>query len=1200
MELEIKRIDFNADSYDVRKAVEVVLHGTDLYDPHDTKNKGRKPNFQVQMGESPAGRHHNGTAILRLPQATLGRKLLRWVHDAPSNNIVVNGGPLRVFNSHRRVAPDIQQTLEKALYIGPEQDKAREDIIRKAYEVRPRIAKIQFGVWYRPPNTPANHGILFTIQLGQRETEDDHFFVLVKFSSIKKLGLGYDEFGLPYIIFDLYTPPHFEQESFNGYVREDTKRKKNRARLSALDDGHARVAPFAHHLRVVLAEIDDLLRFEDICRIAQCEPRPVRVPRVDALAQGFFSHRYLHNVHRWLRTMPWKNAFQIESYLRSGLINTHDLLFSLQQPIEEAMRDYGEEASEFLRIFAVALRMRDPAKEAPAACLARMRRENKTVKPLKLSPGHFSCHHIVITPTRMLFEGPYTTQSNRVIRRFQSHDAKLVEHFIRVEFRDEDHLNYRWSDDVDGTSFLQSRVGGILRDGLELSGRSFEFLAYSTSALREHAVWFVSPFRDPVEGFVTAETIRASLGDFSQLLRTPSKYAARIAQAFTATDPSVMLYRGQWEDLPEIGVHTDGVGTVSPELAHKIWEAICGATPGNLRETRVEPSAYQFRFLGYKGVVVVDSSLEGIRLRLRDSQRKFPVHNVEKAEFEVARAFSLPNAVHLNRPAVMALEDRGVRKDAFMELQEMAKVEIYLAGDSLENFVKLLKKHSLGHKFHLAFVLEQLDKLKLDMKANLDKRAVGSAFLGRLLRFGMNHCLREVKHNARIPVPQSYQLVGVADEGQAWIEQDGLDPKDVFTLGEGYIYACIQESADSDPVYLKGSCVISRSPVIHPGDVQRVHAVGEPPKGVKCFFRGLKNVVVMPAVGKRSLASCLAGGDLDGDTFDIYWNNPQLLPTDYADAAEYPPGQVRRLPDDRPDATVDDICDFIVEYINSDVMGLLADKHIIIADQSRDGVFDNRCMRLAELCSQAVDYAKNGVAVDLSSPGALPKQLIKFKPDWKKAEVTGARDLDYYESDRALGFLYRNISLEDPNEPVAGVSAQPPAPLQDPISCALAPLVQSFVGDTDADGPTPAPADADADAQAEALHARHVREMRFICTTHALIDAPDVRLMEEEVVLGTILADCTQKHARSERAFRMRTHAETLVRDLRALVVPVGVGVGSEAPPGVLRAGLRDAWGMWGWAQRNRDADFIESFSLVVLGIVLDCLKRLAPPEVMA
>jgi RNA-dependent RNA polymerase len=368
---------------------------------------------------------------------------------------------------------------------------------------------------------------------------------------------------------------------------------------------------------------------------------------VDADSFQFFSPRNLYHVERWTKTMGWKNAFQIEACLRDDLLTPQDLLSNLRDAIEGVIRDYGSDASDLLRTFTLALRMRK-AGETSRSCLARVCAENPTAKPLQLSPGHFPCHHVVITPSRILLEGPHATQSNRVIRHYQDHDPTLVERFLRVEFCDEDHLAYRWDREVDGAWFLQRRVGGVLRDGLELAGRSFEFLAYSTSSLREHAVWFVLPFHDPVEGYVNAEKIRAQLGDFSGLLRTPSKYAARIAQAFTSTDPSVKIRRDQWEEQDDLGPHTDGVGTISQELADMIWDANCRAT-GNIRENRVKPSAYQFRFLGYKGVVAVDSRLQGIKLRLRPSQCKFPVHNVEEAEFEVARSFDYPNAVHLNR-----------------------------------------------------------------------------------------------------------------------------------------------------------------------------------------------------------------------------------------------------------------------------------------------------------------------------------------------------------------------------------------------------------------------------------------------------------------------------------------------------------------------------------------------------------------------
>ena len=117
--------------------------------------------------------------------------------------------------------------------------------------------------------------------------------------------------------------------------------------------------------------------------------------------------------------------------------------------------------------------------------------------------------------------------------------------------------------------------------------------------------------------------------------------------------------------------------------------------------------------------------------------------------------------------------------------------------------------------------------------------------------------------------------------------------------------------------------------------------------------------------------------------------------------------------------------------------------------------------------------------------------------------------------------------------------------------------------------------------------------MRYICVTHTLVDAPDVRLKEEEVVLGTILANTTQPHWRSDRAFRMRLHSGALVRDIRARMVPKDKE--GNATDEELRAGLPIAWGMWCWAQEHRDSDveFIEGFSLIALGVVLDCLKGL-------
>lgn len=155
MEIELTRISKEANIYDVRKAVAAVLHSPDLYDPNDKENKGRVPNFEIIMGKSPAGRIHNGKAILRVG-ANLGRNLIKWKRASDDHNIEVNGSPLRIFNLHNTVPLDVKQTLEKALFIDPERDRQRTQIEEKARLVRLRIAKIQFGVWYRPSDSPGS------------------------------------------------------------------------------------------------------------------------------------------------------------------------------------------------------------------------------------------------------------------------------------------------------------------------------------------------------------------------------------------------------------------------------------------------------------------------------------------------------------------------------------------------------------------------------------------------------------------------------------------------------------------------------------------------------------------------------------------------------------------------------------------------------------------------------------------------------------------------------------------------------------------------------------------------------------------------------------------------------------------------------------------------------------------------------------
>ncbi|KAH9955274.1 RNA-dependent RNA polymerase, partial [Russula dissimulans] len=130
----------------------------------------------------------------------------------------------------------------------------------------------------------------------------------------------------------------------------------------------------------------------------------------------------------------------------------------------------------------------------------------------------------------------------------------------------------------------------------------------------------------------------------------PSKYAARIAQAFTATDPSVKIRRDQKNDIgSEKNIFTGGVGTISPQLADMIGY---GRQSGNRVATIGKIASSRLHFYSgssdAKELSLWNHRCEGIKMGLRPSQCKFPVHDVGEAEFEIAQCFDFPNPVHLN------------------------------------------------------------------------------------------------------------------------------------------------------------------------------------------------------------------------------------------------------------------------------------------------------------------------------------------------------------------------------------------------------------------------------------------------------------------------------------------------------------------------------------------------------------------------
>ena len=438
------------------------------------------------------------------------------------------------------------------------------------------------------------------------------------------------------VAFGLHGPPLFQKENLN---RDPGVKKQYRERLSSLNPAHARVAPYVHQVILYLHEYEAGNKIKDLCHWANI-PRPTTT-YIEIQSRNLFAQSQIDRLAKLLGKNNWKVAFQFETLLRNNLLCVGDVVYihtnrlaTLYGKFENDKRctDKDHSVAQTLKHLVEKLQNKSP-RESVTECIDRvlMAPKSTSFDPVagKMGGGGtFLCHHVTFTPTRMVLEGPYITQSNRVIRQFPGDEH----YFVRVDFKDENRTHLRWARDVNRLPILEERVGNILKvcipflglfsllrsvqNGFDLAGRHLEFLAYSSSALRQHAVWFIIPFeRDGV--LVNAESIRKSLGDFSRDATKPAKMAARMArkyarsrnqhvgliyvpEAFTATNPSVTLKRGQWDDMNDLGgdpyLFTDGVGTISKELGARIWEALCKDRQNTINS--LEPSAYQIRFLG--------------------------------------------------------------------------------------------------------------------------------------------------------------------------------------------------------------------------------------------------------------------------------------------------------------------------------------------------------------------------------------------------------------------------------------------------------------------------------------------------------------------------------------------------------------------------------------------------------------------------
>ncbi|KAG1748832.1 RdRP-domain-containing protein [Suillus paluster] len=1167
-------------------------------------------NFEIHISDGSRPNGQQGT--LTLPTEDAGIALLRAHGGA---GIVVKGRPILLSRSTRAIHEARIKKLNDVPWCDPIQ--LREKHERLLYRNKSfRLARYSFGRFLRDgsfsshvsPAGVANvfcdlerRQVRFTFhpQLNTNDDDDDFIdwqeimgnpVVTATYAPLNIALVGNRDEDTTIVFVRADAPPVYSLERDSDGIWDTSP-----DRLMGLGSNEV-MPPGCHNLMLTFGGQSDADAFIYACRnrlhLRYSTQHHIRIR--DLISDS----KSVDKLHTFLAQIPYKLGFEVEKTVANSVFSLREIE-SLKKVILSLQAGHGDDAPDIFRSFASEVEGRSASRTTPrnhrqqqssqgnlTSLLGQVTqefiREHQKPRPLLAPPpqsGVYLSYHLILTPTRYILEGPIPDQSNSVLRRYGHPEC-----FLRVSFQDENRSKLKREVDCSITGLLRNRYRSILLNGYRVAGRQFQFLGYSMSGLKEHSVWFVTPFRDENGKLLNAKSIRDNLGDFSKLHNQPARLAARWSQAFSGTRPSITLlpkevdFRCPDRHSPSGGLMTDGCSSISVELAKDIWVSM---QRGKRRSTNLRnvPSAFQFRLAGAKGMVVQDPTIRGKLVRLRPSQIKFDAW--ENLTFDVQSTSAEPIAMFLNRPLIVLMEFLGVDTDRIIELQDDDIRRAQSVRSSSADASKVVQQHGLGASFRLPSLFSNLSSILQLEIGDMDDDP--SQWTSKLIESSLHcvetHILRELKYRAHIAVPGSYTLLGVSDE---W-----------GCLREGEIYATVFDERTGFVQHVTGKVAITRSPQIHPGDLRVVSAVQRPE------LKHLKNVVVFSCEGQRALASCLGGGDLDGDIFNLILD-PRLLPTKLYEPGEYTAAPIKKTLEP---CDISDIADFVIDYIQADLIGAIAVNHLRFSDLKDPCCI--QCIQLANLASQALDFPKSGTPVSFRSIPWVPRN--QARPDFLAREGANLTSEQYYKSTKLLGELFRRVPLKNGIPPLWNGDYSPSDGAT--VKAALSRVDLRNLG---LSGLTD-PSEELIEEMTYLLNA-YCEQLLVIGQAHTISKNKDIHVSEAELVSGTIMANWSDHQRRRNAVSAMNLQTHELVRAVRAEFQVKDPGLSEtetyeeedyedwtfreeldDADQQVMAETFKRSWAAWCAAEDTLEEDpsafGAQSFGLIALGRMLDVVK---------
>ncbi|CAF0876837.1 unnamed protein product [Adineta steineri] len=573
-------------------------------------------------------------------------------------------------------------------------------------------------------------------------------------------------------------------------------------------------------------------------------------------------------------------------------------------------------------------------------------------KPSNVLPQLKEVPFVIITPHRIEYQPLQSTICHR------GFDLYPSENWLLVHIRDYNGIDKIRDIDVQMKVYFRNKM----LQGIRYKDRQYRYFGSSNSQMKDQAGWFLS-----VPVGENMKSAREKVGDVSKI-RQVSTYTARVGLYLTTSKPTEikLTYKGESEKadgepyikrtpsffsrmkkmffksrqetieymaitIPDIERNdfkfTDGCGKISFDLAKKVAISI-GIPIMNACDI---PSAFQIRIAGCKGMLSIDPESKlgdnKFYILVRESMIKFDgtdwtLHIVDHAR---------PMPLSLNNQVIRLLSDLGISNGVFESIQ-----------------TRCIDRQEFWHPPAKSY-LNALDSLDQSVINSMRQKYKNTKYFLR-------------RNKIPLPLNEARNLFGIADE------TGKLKPGQCFIQ-----YRNLENSSRSEKYKVhEGSVIVTKNPCLHPGDIRKLEAVFIPE-----LENCIRDCIVFSTEGFRPTCNEIAGSDLDGDQYWVYWGD-EIKITNVEQPFFYPSAKNSR----GTEVTDELIVDHVLDTFTNNLPGLISNIHKVIAEKHPHGTRSKECQECAALFSRAIDACKTGETISRNRINELKEAYYKTCPTW--------------------------------------------------------------------------------------------------------------------------------------------------------------------------------------------------------------------------